>query len=462
MLDNQNQRKVRQNKFLLKFWIISILLLTGWYFFLQMKGGKITSISKVANSVISILPIEEQRKESLNTIFSIVPEITTNEEKTFLLLFQNNNELRPGGGYIGSFGILRTKGEKVLAVDTHDTNIFDSGVQTKIASPFPMKELLNVSDWELRDSNWSPDFGVNALKAEELYHLEGGEEDIDGVIAISTKLLPSFLEITGPVQIAGFEGEYNTENAIEKLQYQVEKGYTEQGIPEGKRKYIMKDLATAILAKAQKLSISEKRDLLIKIEKHLNEKDVMINLKDASTQEKIEKLGWDGKLKQAEKDFLMMVDANLASFKTDQVMKRTFDYTVDFSREKPRATLDITYSHGGRLRNWYIKDYTSYLRIFVPNGSWLANSENLSQIKYGEEQGKKFFGGIVNVPLGTIKTVSFVYDLPESVTFEDYKILIQKQSGLESVKGKIKIIDKEGKGTGYEVELKEDWEIVKE
>lgn len=462
MLDNQNQKKMRQNKFLLKFWIISILLLTGWYFFLQIEGGKITSISRVANSVVKALPIEEQRKESLSTIFSIIPELTTKEEKTFLLLFQNNNELRPGGGYIGSFGILKTKGEEVLAIDTHDTNVFDSGIQTKIAPPFPMKELLNISDWELRDSNWSPDFATNAAKAEEFYHLEGGEENIDGVVAISTKLLPSFLEITGPVRVAGFEGEYNAENAIEKLQYQVEKGYVEQGIPEGKRKYIMKDLAKAILTKAQKLSISEKRELLAKVEKHLDEKDVMINLKDVSAQEKIEKLAWDGKLKEAENDFLMMVDANLASFKTDQVMKRTFDYTVDFSREKPRATLDITYSHGGRLRSWYIKDYTSYLRIFVPNGSWLASSENLSQIKYGTEQDKKFFGGIINVPVGTIKTVSFEYDLPENVTFEDYKILIQKQSGLESVKGKIKIIDKNGKGTGYEIELKEDWEIARE
>ncbi len=456
-------KKSRQNKFLLKFWIVAILFLTGWYFFLQItNNNKFVSISKVANSVVKVLPIDDERKEELTTIFSIVPEIATNKEKTFLILFQNNNELRPGGGYIGSFGILKIKGESVIAIDTHDTNVFDSGVDTKVTPPFPMEALLGVSDWELRDSNWSPDFMVNAEKAEELYRLEGGAESLDGVVAISTKLLPSFLEITGPVTIPGFSGEYNAENAIEKLQYQVEKGYVEQGISEGERKYIMKDLAKAILKKAEKMSLSDKRMLLEKAEKHLNEKDVMVYFKDVELQEKIKTLGWDGKLKDAQQDFLMMVDANLASYKTDQVMKRTFDYTIDFSQEKPRATLDIVYSHTGRQRNWYIKDYSSYLRIFVPNNSWLASSENISQIKYGTEGGKKFFGGIVNVPVGTIKTISFAYDLPENVTFEDYKILIQKQSGIASVAGKIKIIDKEGKGSGYEVELREDWEISKE
>ncbi len=457
MLDNQEKR--RQNKFLLKFWVIAIIFLTGWYFFLQIGADKIVSISKVANSVVNVLPIEKERKEELTTIFSIIPEIATKEEKTFLILFQNNNELRPGGGYIGSFGILKIKGEKVVAIDTHDTNIFDSGSETKIKPPFPMKEFLKISDWELRDSNWSPDFATNATRAEELYHLEGGEEQLDGVVAISTKLLPSFLEITGPVAIAGFPGEYNSENAIEKLQYQVEKGYVDQEILEGERKYIMKDLAKAILAKAEKISLSNKKSLLEKMEKHLNEKDVMVYFKDPELQKKIKKLGWDGDLRDAEKDFLMMVDANLASYKTDQVIKRTFDYTVDFSRQKPRATLDITYSHTGRESTWNIKEYTSYLRIFVPNESWLVTSENISQLKYGTENNKKFFGGIVNVPMGTIRTVSFVYDLPENITFEDYKILIQKQSGIPSVKGKIKIIDEDGKGTGYAVELKEDWEI---
>ncbi|MBT3356147.1 DUF4012 domain-containing protein [bacterium] len=455
-------KKRRQNRFLIKFWVVAILSLTAWYSFLQLQDKKFTSIAKVANSVVKILPVDQERKEELNIIFGIIPEIANEEEKTFLILFQNNNELRPGGGYIGAFGILKIKGEKVIAIDTHDTNVFDSGISTKIEPPFPMKDYLKVSDWELRDSNWSPDFATNAEKAEELYQIEGGEEELSGVVAISTKLLPSFLEITGPVSIPGFPGEYNSDNAIEKLQFQVEKGYVEQGIAQGKRKYIMKDLAKAILLKAQEGSLSDKKALVAKMEKHLNEKDVMINFKDTKLQEKIKKLGWNGELKKSEQDYLMMVDANMASYKTDQVIKRSFEYTADFSREKPRATLDIKYRHNGRLRNWYIKDYKSYLRIFVPDGSWLANSENLTDVQYGSEQDKKFFGGIINVPVGTIKTVSFSYDLPDNVTFENYKILIQKQSGIDLVKGKIKLIDENGKGSGYSVELKEDWEIEKE
>jgi hypothetical protein len=272
-------------------------------------------------------------------------------------------------------------------------------------------------------------------------------------------LLPSFLEITGPISIAGYPGEYNSNNAISKLQYQVEKGYVDQDIEEGKRKYILKDFSEIIIKKIQKLEFSKKKKLAQKIERHLNKKDLMIFFKDNNLQNKIDSLGWTGKIKQAQSDYLMMIDANLSSLKTDQVIEREFNYTVDFSHEKPHVDLDIIYNHIGRLHDWLITDYTSFLRIYVPKGSWLIDSENMDDITFGQEAGKKYFGAIVYVPLGKTKKVSFSYSLPSTITIDEYKLLIQKQSGVKYVKGKIKIVDKNGKGRGYEVELSKDWEI---
>lgn len=456
--DTKKEKRRRGVVFWIGFWLISVMFLLGWFLYWKVRHQGIIGLIGYTKPIVKILPLQEKTKEELNVVFEIIPKIAKGDEKTFMILFQNNNELRPGGGYIGTFGIMRIKDEKITFVDTHDTNVFDSGIETNIEPPYPMGKLLKISDWELRDSNWSADFPTNAQKAEQLYHLEGGNEELAGVVAISTKILETFLEITGPVEIEGFPGEYNSENAISKLQYQVEKGYVDQDIDEGDRKGVMKELSKTIVAKAQKTSLGEKKILAEKMQQHLEQKDVMIYFKDEDLQERIEYLGWSGKIAPTQNDYLMMVDANLASLKSDQVIDRSFDYTVDFSGEKPKVDLEITYQHNGRVRDWLISDYTSFLRVYVPNDSWLQDSTS-NDIVFGNEKGKKFFGNVVYIPLGKIKTYKYSYYLPSDIGYDKYKILIQKQSGVEKVKGKIKIISPEGKGTGYSIELKKDWEI---
>ncbi len=51
--------------------------------------------------------VDDNKTETLS-FWKLIPELTGfNGERTYLLLFQNNLELRPSGGYIGSFGIFK-------------------------------------------------------------------------------------------------------------------------------------------------------------------------------------------------------------------------------------------------------------------------------------------------------------------------------------------------------------------
>lgn len=451
-----NRRKGRSLTFWIIFWSLAIIFLLAWAFFLQMKNKDFSFLFRLANPIVKVMPVEEKTKQELLTVFDIMPEILKGgEEKTYLILFQNNLELRPGGGFIGSFGIMKIKNGKVSFVDTHDTNVFDSAISSNIDPPYPMGELLNIKNWELRDSNWSPNFPTNAKKASEFYSLEGGKEDLDGVIAISTEVLTSFLEITGPVSIEGYPGEYNSENAITKLEYQVEKGYKQQGIEKGKRKYIMKDLAKKLINKAQNLNWKDKKELLLSVEKNLDNKNIMIYFSNDDLQDKIRSLNWDGEVESFDKDYLMMVDANLGALKTDLHMKRVFEYTVDFSQEKPKANLKIHYTNTARARDWMTSDYTSYLRIYMPEDSWLLEDED--GWIFGEEFGKKYVGFTLRVPIDKSKTVEVDYELPKNIQFDVYDLLIQKQSGVDRLSGKIVIIDKDKNKKEYEVNSKKDW-----
>ncbi len=440
--------KKRSVKFWIFFWLFALLFLLSWWIFWQYRTQGIGRIFEIFRPTIFVLPIEKQRQQEAQAIFDTISWITDGQERTFLVLFQNNRELRPGGGYIGTFGIVKIKGDNIITVDIHDSNVFDSRIETKHEPPYPMGKLLNIKDWELRDSNWSPDFPTNAQKAEFFYHLEGGEEKIDGIVAISTEVLVSFIKAVGSITIEGYPGEYNAENIIDKLQYQVEKGYAQQGIEEGKRKYIMKDLAKEIAKRIQEMSWIEKRNLLLKLEEHLNEKDIMVFFQEKILQNKINQIGWGGELKETKSDFLMMVDANLSALKTDRVIDREFNYEVDLSQERPLAKLSITYINKGVIRDWQTTDYQSFLRVYVPEGAWLEKSTGFSEeMIFDKENGKKYFGSIVRVPLGETKKVEFIYYLPKEIIEENYELMIQKQSGIKKLKGivKVKNLNKEEK-----------------
>jgi hypothetical protein len=155
-----------------------------------------------------ILPVGQETRTDLDTVISLADSLldTDGQEKTFLLLFQNSMELRPGGGFIGSFGILKVRDGHITQFLVHDTGNFDGRIPDTVAPPYPMKETLKIPSWKFRDSNYSPDFAENAKWAETFYQMGQGGEKFDGIIGVTTNVLTSFLRVTGPVELEGYPG----------------------------------------------------------------------------------------------------------------------------------------------------------------------------------------------------------------------------------------------------------------
>lgn len=429
-------------KFWLAFWLVSASFLFSWYVFLQIRNKNIQNLK----SLTSFLPVGSERRNELTVLADIYDKAGGFDgEKTFLLLFQNDMELRPGGGFIGSFGILKAKNGKVGDIQIHDTGVFDGRVPDTEQPPYPMAEMLHIKSWQMRDSNWSPDFRVNAEKAEYFYKLGQGGENFDGVIAINTKVLNSILEITGPVKIADYPGEYNDETAILQLEYQVEKGYQEQGIMKGERKSVMKDMAKVLIEKIHNLNVSQQLELAKKIEENLKQKNIQMFFKDESLQAEAEEINWAGRVKNYKGDYLMVVDANLNSLKSDLCIKREIKYEVDLSAEKPQAELALTYDHTCRTRDWMTANYNDWLRVYIPDGSWLADSSvPQKNLRFGNDLGKKVVGVPVYVEIGKKETITLKYDLPAELKNNNYSLFIQKQSGSGEVPVNISVKKTDG------------------
>lgn len=450
--------KQRSKKFWMLFWMIAVIFLSGWFLFWQFSYRPKTTL----DFAIGILPISEEKKERLKAVNSFVDYALKKDgaEKTFLILFQNNMELRPGGGYIGSFGILKLKDGEFVRLETHDVVNFDGRIPDTVEVPYPMKETLGINSWKFRDSNFSPDFSENARYADYFYHLGQGQENFDGIIAVNASVLTSFLKVTGPVEIPDYPGTYDSENAIIALEYQVEKGYRDQGLEHPQRKTVMKPLADEIIKKVFQLGVSDKIKLSEIILDDLNSKDIQLNFKDPHLQARAESVNWAGIVKEkVNSDYLMMVDANLGAYKSDYYIKRSFDYAVDLESELPEVNLKITYEHSAKEKDWMTKDYVSYLRIYVPGNSWFESPINISNIRYGEEFNKKYLGVLIYVPLGTTKTFEFSYNLSKDLRDKPYDLFIQKQSGIGTIPGKITVTNKDGSRKTNEIELKGDWKL---
>ena len=385
--------------------------------------------------LLEVTPGQSETKQDFETLVALAEKTlnTNGEVRTYLVLFQNNMELRPGGGFIGSFGIIKIKDGHIVDLQVHDVVNTDFRVPHNIPAPYPMETTLGVDTWSFRDSNFSPHWPENVENALRFYKIFGGTEEFDGVIGITTHVLESILTVTGPVSVEGFPGTYDAENGVYNLERQVEIDFVGQGIERKERKSMMRELAVVIVEKAKALPLSQKYELFKIILDDLHTKDIQISFTDPEMQAVVDASGWAGKMDTTwQKDYFQVVDSNMNSFKSDHFINRSYRYELDTTVTPAQAKLTVTYEHTAKEKDWLVKDYQTYLRVYLPKDAYVTSvSNSVDEPRYGESYGKKWVGTLQQIPLGTTKSVTIEYTLPvERVA--DYDLLIERQPGIKT------------------------------
>ncbi len=376
-------------------------------------------------------------------------------EKKYLILFQNDKELRPTGGFITAYAIFRID-KGVIHVDKSD-NIYnlDNTIRSKSKAPEPIRKYFpKVPLYNLRDSNLSPDFIESMKEFNSLYDKASGKVEVDGIIALDTHVLVSTIRILDDsVSAAGKTFNSRTDKRCDCPQviYELEKDIStplsldlrvsDLAKVQAGRKAIIGDLLYAILEKALKSSPSKYwgslfQDLVKKIE----EKHVMFYIYDKSAQQGLHAINADGKILPFEGDYLHINESNFSGSKANLYMlkKVTSDYkikdgavvktiTINFKNDHPAS--DCNLERGGLCLN---SVYKSWFRIYVPKGSKLIDNRG-SEVKVTtyEDLNKTVFDGFISVrPLGTA-TFTATYSIPTKLSKDgSLPLLIQKQPGL--------------------------------
>lgn len=444
------KRKMMQKKILFRFSLFVIFVAVSIFLFSFVRSNKqvigVKTLSAL-NKISSLLPITKDEQKELNVLNQLVESFTKKDgiTKTFMLLLQNNMELRPGGGFLGQYAIIKIKDGEVLSSYFEDANLLDQRIEAKIPTPFPFERMMQLKNWKFRDSNFSPDFSVNVEKAKYFYRLSGlGANNFDGVIAINSQVLNDVLKVIGPITVPGYAAEFNSDNAFLKLEEIVEKQYIlNPDIDTQNRKAIMKKMLPIIIDKLFSLNnITKLADLA---HQEFQAKNVMVNFKDENLQALSSGVFWTGEVaKDWNGDYLMMVDANMGALKTDYYMKREINYDIDLTTEKPLINLEILYKNTAPYGDWRTSDYHSYMRLYLPKGAHLLERTMVNNIGGGEEFNKTYIGFMVHVLINSQTNAKIKYELPADFPRDDYKLLIQKQSGVIDMPVKIHVKTKNG------------------
>lgn len=416
------------------------------FLFTTRKGSEIIDKKNLAIATFSALekvaqfmPIERDTKKELEVVDKLVAEFNKQDNviRTYLVLLQNSTELRPGGGFLGQYAIVKIKNGQVENLFIEDANLLDQRINADVQPPYPFQRMMQIKRWKFRDSNFSPDFPTNVEKAKYFYRLGGGRESFDGAVAVNSQVLNDVLKITGPITVPGFPGEYNSDNAIAKLESQVEKDFEAQGINVQDRKLILKKMAPIIVQRLMTLGNISK--IASFAHEEMSNKNVMLYFENKDMQKFVEDVHWDGRVSQDwGGDYLMVVDANMGALKSDEYIKRDITYDVDLTQPKPIANVTVHYTHTATQGNWHVSDYHSYLRLYVPKGSTFLERQMVSMPVTNEDFNKTTMGFISHTLIGRDLNAHIKYELPESLK-NDYRLLIQKQSGVGDVPIKIHI-----------------------
>lgn len=393
-------------------------------------------LPQIAGAVDSAIPLAE--------ILPLLSGYPT--PKTYLFLLQNNTELRPTGGFLGAYGIMKLKNGNIDSFFTDNSYNLDVRVKKtlNVTPPMPLQKYNATTQWFFRDSNWSPDFPTAAKQTMWFYGKEGGQAKLDGVIAITPVVIERLLEMTGSITIG--KTEFTKDNVVDELIYQVEKAYVYQGTAFENRKGIIGDLGDELLKRIMSLPRDKWPELFEIMGELADEKHMLLYSTDSELQDKIITAGWGGQIKEADDDFIGVFDANLASLKTDAVMKRGLSYKLEQNdKNEIISTATLKYENTAKEFDWRTSRYRNYLRLLVPKGSELIESQGTmyndrttrkGSVDVSEDLGKTVFGTFVAIEPKETREVMIKYKLPnyigDKIKNGEYNLLIQKQPGIDT------------------------------
>ncbi len=343
-------------------------------FVFQAEAQKILTLNYLPSQIETNINNFYQNYSNIFNVLEALPQITgENGPRTYLVLFQNNAELRPGGGFIGSYALVNFKDGQMTNFKVYDVYDADGQLKGHIEPPFPIRRYLPSVHFYLRDSNFDPDFTVDAYEAAFILKQETGV-NVDGVFAINESAIENLLSATGSIYLNDYNKNITASNFFITAENASEKNFFPGSRQKGN---FLKSFFDSLIQKIQTGGINYEK-LIENILNSINSKNILFAFSDNNIQSLFAANHLSSALpgvglekSNSINDFLGLSEANLGVNKADYFVKRNVEEELTIG-DNASVSATVTVNFVNNSSSWPGGDYKNYLRFILPKDTILT------------------------------------------------------------------------------------------
>lgn len=425
-------------------------------------------IQEVNDFAIKFPAISKQTTDFLEFIPQI---IGSNEPARYLVVLQNETEMRASGGLLTAFGNLEMSngeiGDIVLSdmwnLETYVS--YDLGVDVGYRNIYGQLALMErgCGGFYLRaqDAGIYPDLKLTMQMLSDYYDVANRYNpenfpDYDYILIINNHFAETLISLLDPLEVEGF-GTVTADRLYDLIKSETD-SVENRGNPE--RKSIIKDIANAARKKLVEYKISDLHNIITAMINSIQAKDVGIYApNDQELNEYLTSYGFTGEtVKDFEGDYFQLSEAQNCALKINRWLRNDISQTININTDgsisksvnvdwyQPEVYSDDyldQYDMSGRFL------YRAWVRLFMPNGASNIDSdgyENSGYLYYtpreyfDDKMEKRMSDNIIQFdsrrrseqdPIPTAE-LNVTYNLPQELNYNEngsYKLLVQKHPG---------------------------------
>jgi nucleoside-diphosphate-sugar epimerase len=397
--------------------------------------------------------------DALSSIIDFLPDILGNSErKRYLILLQNQGELRSTGGWISSYGIVGLEGGQIRELFVDDIYNADGNLQVENKTFTPPQSLVNAletTDYSFSLVNWEPDLYEVMIESEKFVNALGKGNDLDGVITIDIRFIQTLLDSWGGIEVPGESELITSENIYSKI-FEMHNEFT----PGSDRKStFMANLANQTVTRLLSSDFSDYSELASVFSNSLEEKHLQAVFKNSNATEFFDNRNWDGRLDRKYLSSPIPIEWNWGGNKANLYIKRDHNLDVEITEDSITYTYEINTVNESAINTYPEGNYINYIRIYLPKEATILNIKGIEDNEYDiyDEGDFKVVGGWFNILIQDSNTLIIKYRISDT----DIEYPIERQN--DNVFYKLNIYKQPGtKKESYvlSVTYPESWNII--
>lgn len=392
-------------------------------------------VSPLANAV-------DELKKLVGTyqgVFDAAPSVQQlahylfSQQHRFVLISQNNAELRPVGGFSGTYGLVGI-GPDGFQLEKYQGIYRLPDAKVKLPAP---EGATMTKRLQFRDANWWIDLPTSAQVMLQLWD-SSKQPNVDGIIAIDVVTLRELLTVFGPVTLPGTNEVLDKDNATKRLTEFIEFDRAHYG--KVAKAEALVPMVESMLKNIETVKTSQLKPLLQVMSDLAAEKHIQLYARDQVAQSAIVGLGIGGAIAPPEDttDLLVASSAVVCATKTNLGVSRTMDYAVALNADgSATSKLALGFTKTSELyEGLHIQYYCDYLRVYRAPDTALTDAKSSGGFVNRPEDGRPVFAQYFRLQPGTHVTQHLDTTVAKAMTVAvdgrsaHYRLLLVRQADL--------------------------------